>query len=129
MSRWHGELGKKRTGATIHPHRKKRKFELGGLPIHTSVGKAKKKFAKTKGGGIKVKAAVIELVNVYDPKSGKMQRTKILDLVKNPANPHFIRRGILTKGSVVKTDLGLVRITSRPSQSGVASAIIVEEEK
>lgn len=125
--RWHGDLGKKKTGGKIKPHRKKRKFELGSEPMHPILRKEKIKLKRTKGGGIKIKAAAVESVNVYNPKSKKMEKVKILDIVENPANPHFVRRGIITKGCIVQTELGLVRVTSRPSQTGVASGVLVEE--
>jgi small subunit ribosomal protein S8e len=129
MSIWHGETGRKRTGGRINLHRKKRKFELGSYPMHTIVGKEKKKFSETKGGNVKVKAAAVEFVNVYDSRTKKSQKVKILDIIKNPANPHFVRRGIITKGCVVKTELGEVRVTSRPSQIGIANAVLVEGKK
>jgi small subunit ribosomal protein S8e len=129
LGRWHGEKGKKKTGGKITSHRKKRKYELGSLAIHTTIGKKKKKFSKTKGGGIKVKAVSVQSVNVYDPKTKKMKRVKILDIVKNPANPHLVRRGIITKGALIKTELGTAKVTSRPSQVGVANAVLVEENK
>jgi small subunit ribosomal protein S8e len=129
MSTWHGEIGRKRTGGKIHLHRKKRKFELGNQPIHTTVGKEKKKFESTKGGNIKVKVVRTQFVNVYDSKSKKLQRVKILDVLRNPANPHFVRRGIVTKGCILKTELGEVRVTSRPSQSGVVNAVALTAEE
>jgi len=128
LGRWHGEKGRKKTGGKINPHRKKRKYEGGSEAMYTLAGKDKKRFYRTKGGGIKVKAAAVEFVNVYDPKAKIMKKVKILDIVKNPTNPHFVRRGIVTKGCIVRTELGMARVTSRPSQMGVASAVVVEEK-
>jgi len=125
---WHGEKGKKPTGGTINIARKKRKFELGSLPIWTKIGQEKRKIADTKGGGYKVKASSVEFVNVLDPSTNEIKKVKILHILENKANPHFVRRGIITKGTVVKTELGNVRITSRPSQHGVVNAIILEKE-
>ena len=126
MGVWHGEKGKKPTGGEINLARKKRKYELGSLPIHTKIGKPKKVIVKTKGGGIKVKAFSVEFANVLDPKTKTVKKVKILDILENAANPHFVRRGILTKGSVIKTEIGNARVTSRPSQHGIVNAIIVE---
>ncbi|MEK6848627.1 MAG: 30S ribosomal protein S8e, partial [Nanoarchaeota archaeon] len=42
-----------------------------------------------------------------------------------PANRHFIRRNIMTKGSVIDTELGKARITSRPGQDGVVNAVLI----
>jgi len=126
---WHGERGRKLTGGKIKLARKKRKYELGSLPVHTRIGKEKKKIVKTKGGGRKVKAFSVEFANVLDPKTNTAKKVKILDIISNPANPHFVRRGIITKGCVIKTEIGNARVTSRPSQHGIVNALIVEEKK
>ena len=124
---WHGERGRKETGGRIRESRKKRKYELGNLPIHTRIGELKTRVERTKGGGIKVKLVSCNFVNVAH--EGKTQKVKILEVVENPANPHFVRRGIITKGAIVKTELGLVKITSRPGQNGVLNGVLVSSEK
>jgi len=129
MPVWRGELGKKKTGGSITPHRKKRKFELGSNPLMTKLGAEKKKIVKTKGGVFKTRALSIDYASVYDPVSQKTRKVKITDIVSNPANPHFVRRGIITKGATIETELGLARVTSRPSQHGVVNAVILEKEK
>ena len=128
MAIWHGEKGKKVTGGKIILARKKKKHELGSLPVHTKFGAEKRIIKRTKGGGLKIRAFSVEYANVFDPVSKTTKRVKILDLIKNPANPHFVRRGVITKGAVVKTEIGNAIITSRPSQDGVVNAIIVEEK-
>ena len=47
--------------------------------------------------------------------------------MENDADPNFIRRNIVTKGSIVDTSMGRVRITSRPGMHGVASGILLED--
>jgi len=128
MPVWHGDKGKKKTGGKINLNRRKRKYERGSNPILTKLGKAKRKIVRTKGGGRKVKALAIDYVNVYNPSSKATKKVKIMDVVENKANPHLVRRGILTKGAVVETELGLAKITSRPSQHGVVSAVLIKEE-
>ena len=127
MAIWHGEKGKKPTGGEIKLARKKRKYELGRYPVHTRIGKEKRKIERVKGGGIKVKALSVEFANVLDKKTNKVKKVKILGVEKNPANPHFVRHGIITKGCIIKTELGLAKVTSRPSQNGVVNAVLVEE--
>jgi len=129
MAVWHGEKGKKPTGGEIHLGRKKKKRELGRLPTHIKIGTEKRKIEKTKGGGSKVKVSSAEFVNVLDAESNTVKKVKILDVVEHPDNPHFTRRGIITKGCTIKTELGLVKVTSRPSQCGVVNGIILEKEK
>ena len=129
MSVWHGEKGRTPTGGKIVVARKKRKYELGSLPLLTKIGKEKKIGKKTKGGGNKVKAVSVEFVNVFDKKNKSVKKVKILHILENPANPNYVRRGILTKGTVVNTELGKAKITSRPSQDGIANGILVEAGK
>lgn len=126
MAIWHGEKGKTHTGAEIHLSRKKRKYELGSSPLMTKLEKEKRVLKRTKGGGFKVKAASVEFANVLDPKNKTIKKVKIITVVENLANPHFVRRNVVTKGCVVKTELGKAKITSRPSQHGVVNAIKLE---
>jgi small subunit ribosomal protein S8e len=51
----------------------------------------------------------------------------ILDVVRNPANPDYNRRGVITKGTIIRTEKGLAKIVSRPGQYGSLSAILIEE--
>lgn len=129
MAIWHGERGKKRTGGEITLSRKKKKYELGSSPVFPNIGKEKKKKYRTMGGGSKTKAFAVEFANVLDPATNKAQKVKILDVIENPANPHFIRRKLITKGAIIKTDIGNARVTSRPSQHGIVNALKVEEKK
>lgn len=129
MSIWHGEKGRKVTGGKIRIARKKRKYELGRLPTHTKIGKEKIEIIRTKGGGKKIKAIAVEFANLVDPKTKTTKKVKILKVLENPANPHFVRMGIVTKGCIVETELGKAKVTSRPSQHGIVNAILVEEIK
>ncbi len=126
MTIWHGEKGRKLTGGKIVLHRKKRKYELGRLPTYAVIGKEAKKFVTMKGKQIKIKSTSVEFANVLDKKSNSVKKVKILSVLQNPANPHFVRRTIITKGCVVKTEIGNARITSRPSQHGIVNAVLVE---
>jgi small subunit ribosomal protein S8e len=129
MAVWHGEKGKKRTGGEIVLARKKKKRELGSLPVLTKIGKEKREKFRTMGGGEKLKAFSVEFANVLDPKTNSAKKVKILDILENPANPHFVRRKIITKGAIIKTELGNAKVTSRPSQHGIVNAILIEEKK
>ena len=128
MSIWHGERGRKPTGGKIKSFRKKRKFELGSFPILPKIGKELRFIHRRKGGNEKVKSHSIESVNVFDPTSKKTKKVKILGILENPANPHFVRRGIVTKGAVIRTEIGKVKITSRPTQTGHVNGIVIEKK-
>jgi len=129
MVRWH--LRSKRTpaGASLKRNSKKKRFQRGSEFLETRIHKKKTKLSRTLGGGVKVKALSADFVNIADPKTGKIHKAKILSVQENPANPHYVRRNIITKGAILKTDAGLAKVTSRPGQHGVVNAIAVEEKK
>ncbi len=129
MAFWHGERGLKATGGKIHISRKKKRRELGSLPTHTKLSKAKVVKVQTKGGGEKLRALTVEFANVLDRHAKTVKKVKILDVLQNPANPQMVRSKIITKGAVIKTEAGNARVTSRPAQDGVVNAVMVESKK
>jgi len=57
---------------------------------------------------------------------GKYKQAKIISVEENPADSHFVRRNIITKGALIQTDLGKAVVTSRPGQTGVINAKLIE---
>ena len=127
MTVWNIDRGKKVTGGVIHLNRKKRRFQRGSLSLLTKIGKEKKLIERKRGGMKKVKLMEAEFANIIDPKTKKAKKVKILDVIENKANPHLVRRGIITKGAIIKTELGEARVTSRPSQHGVVNAVLLRK--
>jgi len=107
------------------PARAKRQFERGSAPMLTRLGKRKSKKVRTLGGPRKEKLLTCDVANVYDPKSKKYSKAKIKTILENEANRHYVRRNIMTKGTVIDTDKGKARITSRPGQEGTVNAVLV----
>ena len=128
MAIWHGEEGRTPTGALKRRIKKKRKYELGNIPTFTKIGKDKRKKIRAKGGFEKIKVFSTEFANVLDPETKKVQKVKIEDIVDNPASKDFIRRKIITKGAIIKTELGEAKVTSRPGQDGVVNAVLLKKE-
>ncbi len=118
---------RKASGAKILKAHKKRKRRMGRDPIETQIGSNRKKIIRTRGGNIKIKAYSGNMINVVDQEKGITQRVSIKRIVENKASADFQRRSILTKGAVVETDLGSVRITSRPGQSGQINGILLKK--
>lgn len=130
MSVWHGNLHKKKSsGGRRIAHRKKRKFEQGSFPAETTLGEPKSKISRGRGGNLKRKILVDKFVCVTDVKSGKTEKVEITRVVKNPVNVDYDRRGVITRGAVIETSLGLARVTSRPGQHGMLNAVLVSAEK
>ena len=116
---------RKQTGALYKAYRKKRKHEIGRKPSFTRVAEKKVKTVKTKGGGSKTKILRTDVVNLYDPKSKKYSKAKVKAVLENPADRHFVRRNIMTKGAIIDTDKGKAKITSRPGQEGSVNAVLI----
>jgi len=128
MSVWHGRSRRKPTGGKYKKFRKKRKYELGRFPVLTVLGERKAKHVRTRGGNFKLKLFSDMYANVVDPKTNKVTHTKILDVKTNPANQDFSRRGVITKGAIIVTELGEAVVTSRPGQDGIINAKLLPKK-
>lgn len=125
MSISHKRSRRKISGGRYKTKITKKLRGLGSLPRYTKIGERSIHVMRIEGGNKKVISLKNDVINVYDKKNKKYVKTKILSVVENPANRHFIRRNILTKGAVVKTELGNAKITSRPGQEGTINGILV----
>ena len=114
------------TGSRYIDFRKKKQYELGRDPVHTKLGEKKVKSIRIMGGHKKDISLTNNSVNVVDPKTKKHKVVKIKNVLENVANRHFVRRNILTKGTVVETELGKAKITSRPGQEGCLDAVLIK---
>jgi len=130
MSVWHGTLHKKKpSGGKKRAYRVKRKFEEGRFPAETTLGETKRKIVKGRGNTIRVKVLSEKYACVTDLKSGKTEKVEIVRVVKNPANVDYDRRGVMTKGAVIETSLGMARVTSRPGHDGIINAVLIGKEE
>jgi small subunit ribosomal protein S8e len=130
VSVWHGDMRKKKpSGGRKRHFKKKRRFEIGSFPAETTLGELKRKTVRGRGGTRKLKVLRDKQVCVTDPKTGKTQKVEIARVAKNPVNVDYDRRGVITKGAIIETSLGLARITSRPGQHGLLNAVLMKEEK
>ena len=116
---------RKPSGARYKAYRGKKKKEMGRLPSLTKLDEKSQVQVKTRGNNVKSRLLSIDTANVYDPKTKKYQKSKIKTIVENPANRHFVRRNIMTKGCVVETEIGKAKITSRPGQDGAVNAVLI----
>jgi len=104
---------------------KKRLAQKGNAPTHTKLGEQKVRVHKARGNSQKSSLSFADKVIIFDPKTKKSAVEKIKSIVENPANPQFVRRNIITKGAIVDTAKGKVKITSRPGQQGSLSGVLV----
>jgi len=121
-----GRSKRKPSGGRYKSKPTKKLKRAGSKPILSKIGDLKLKVVRTLGGKSKSKIVQTNTINVFDPKSKKYIKAKIEKVVSNPANRHYVRRNIMTKGTIIKTDKGSVRITSRPGQESNLNGILVE---
>ncbi|PIN76558.1 30S ribosomal protein S8e [Candidatus Woesearchaeota archaeon CG10_big_fil_rev_8_21_14_0_10_36_11] len=125
MARSQVRSQRKASGGRYHAYRAKKKYELSGYPANAKIDtEHKSRVKRTLGGNSKRVLLGTNKVNVTNAQ-GKTQKTELVNVVENSANPNLVRRNILTKGAVVETKLGRARITSRPGQTGTANAVLV----
>jgi len=69
-----------------------------------------------------------DCANVADPSSRRTERVKIIRVLRNPVNVDYDRRNIITRSTIIVTDLGEAVVTSRTGQDGVINAVLVGEK-
>ena len=126
---WQGRSVRRESGKRYRISRRKKRFEIGRAPADTTLGEGRNRIIRTRGGNLKVRALRTQYANISTPATGETKKAKIETVVENHADPNYMRRNILTKGAVIKTELGKARVVSRPAQDGVVNAILVEESK
>jgi small subunit ribosomal protein S8e len=119
---------RKSTGGQYKKLRKKKKRDFGKDFIPVKIGDKRKKSVRGLARNDKQRLLQVDKANVFDH-SGKSKVVEIVSVEQNPANPHFVRMGIVTKGAVIKTEMGLAKVVSRPGQHGVINAVLVKEKK
>lgn len=112
--------GRKITGGKYIKRRKKKKYEREGQKRIVKLGEEKTKKVRTLGGNIKTFLLKGKIINV------KGKKTEIKNVLETPSNRFLARQNILTKGTIVETDLGKVKITNRPTQESLINGILIE---
>jgi len=119
--------GRKISGGRYKKSRKKKLYELPGQKRIVKLGEEKRKSVRVRGGKKKTFLLRGKIINV---KSGnKIKKFEIKNVIETPSNRFLARQNILTKGTIVETDLGKIRITNRPSQEGIINGVLIEESK
>lgn len=116
---------RKPSGGRYKQQKVRRQHQTGSEPALTRIAARRTQNTRTMGGNTKVKALSENSISVTDPKSGKVKQATINTVADSPANRHFIRRNILTKGAVVETSEGKARVTNRPGQTGNVQGVLI----
>lgn len=116
---------RKLTGGSTKRFRSRRAFEKDGYAAETLLGTTKYYHRRMRGGDLKTSLRSAEFVNVRDNTAGKTKKVKITKVLRNPANRDYERRGVITRGALIDTELGNAKVTSRPAQDGVINAVLL----
>ena len=129
MSIYQGNDFRKISGGRKRPHRKKRKYELGRFPTNTKLSDRERRvLQRVRGGNIKVRVKEAAYANVTDPSTNITKKVRIIRILETPDNREHARLGIITRGAIIETELGIAKVTSRPGQDGVINAILIERK-
>jgi small subunit ribosomal protein S8e len=109
----------------LDENRKKKLYELGGQKRAVKLEEEKRKYKRIRGGNRKVFLLRTKFINVQD--KGKSKKLEIKNVLETPSNRFLARQNIITKGTVVETELGKVKVTNRPTQEGVINGILIKQ--
>jgi len=127
MALWQGTSRRKPTGGRLVRNKGKRRFEIGTEKQFTKIGSQTIKHYRTFGGNQKPRMLAAEYANVVvDQKKNIVQKTKIITVQTNPADPNYVQRNLINKGATIKTELGNAIVTSRPGQDGAVNAVLIK---
>ncbi|MEM3948020.1 MAG: 30S ribosomal protein S8e [Zestosphaera sp.] len=128
MGLYQGKDFRKVSGGRRRPHRMNRKHELGRFPTMTSLGgEDEVKIIRVRGGNIKIRREKASHANVLDPATNTVKRVKIVRVLETPANRELARLAVITRGSIIETELGPAKVTSRPGQHGIVNAVLIRQ--
>ena len=117
--------GRKITGGQYVKSRKKELHEKSGQKNIVKIGNEKRKSKKLRGGSNKTILLKAKFINILG-KDNKTEKLEIKNVLETPSNRFLARQNILTKGTIVETDKGKVKVTNRPTQEGSVNGILIE---
>ena len=118
------KYGRKVSGGRYKKNRKKKFYELARQRRDVKLGEQKRKVQKNRGNKKKIFLLRSNKINVRI--NGKVQELEIKNVLETPSNRFLARQNILSKGTIVETEKGKVRITNRPSQEAMINGVLIE---
>jgi len=129
--------GKKISGGKYIKSRKKKSYEIPGQKRVIRLGEEKGKSKRIRGGRKKNFLLRAKFVNVITKSSKgkteakkfsgeKNKKVEIKNVFETPSNRFLARQNVITKGTIVETELGKVKITNRPSQEGMVNGVLIK---
>ncbi len=112
------------SGKRVKKARDKKRYEIGSYFTSTRLSQEeKRRVDRTRGGNEKIRLLYAKYANVITKNGYK--KVAIKGVIESKDNRNFARLNIITKGSLIDTELGKAIVTSRPGQDGVINAKLV----
>ena len=125
MAVWQDNSTTKKTGGRTRKYRKHKKHQIGSEFSAPETGEQRIIKRRVRGGDDKNVVKRANKVNLATG-DGEVVNAEIESVEENPANKNFVRRSLLTKGTVIETSEGKAEVTSRPGQEGLVNAKLIE---
>ena len=126
MEKYHGKAKTKisGTGGKIRKAADK-KLHLAGSPFGaTKIGEKEVRIvSRHRGNTYKIRLKVASFANVLT-KEG-IKKVKIKNVAETPDNRHYARQNLITKGAILDSEVGKIKVTNRVGQDGVVNAILL----
>jgi len=120
------KLGRKISGGKYIKRIKKKKYALPGQGKVVKLSQdEKRKTKRVQGGNKKIYLLRAKFVNIQE-KNKKSKKVEIKNVIETPSNKFLARQNVLTKGTVIETELGKVKITNRPTQDGMINGVLIK---
>lgn len=116
--------GRKISGGKYIKSRKKKLYERAGQKRIVRMGEERKRTKRIRGGKKKIFLLRAKFVNVQD--KDKRKKIEIKNVLETPSNRFLARQNIITKGAIIDTELGKVKVTNRPTQEGIVNGVLVK---
>lgn len=116
---------RKSSGGKRRAYRSRRKYEIDRYPAEPITGEANIIKKRVRGANIKLAVREISFANIADKVNKKVAKVKIVNVDDNPANRDYARRGVITKGAIIETEIGTAKVVSRPGQDGTVNAVLM----
>ncbi len=101
--------------------RDKRRHEMGGYFVATKLDQENEvKPVRGRGGSVRSKLMYAGFANLLTKEGYK--KTKIKTILESNDNRNFARLNIITKGTIIDTELGKAVVTNRPGKDGSINA-------
>ncbi|MEK6970372.1 MAG: 30S ribosomal protein S8e [archaeon] len=134
MTLWQEKSFRRASGGIRNSRNRASKYlhQKGGEFAETTLNETREaKRVNGLGSTHKTKLRKADTANVTDATTQKTQKMKIIWVHENAANRLYVRRNIITKGTLIEVEKdgkkAFARVTNRPGQAGAVSAILAEK--